>query len=290
MFRGSFTALATPFKNGLVDYEGLSKLIEFQIKNGTNGLVPCGSTGESATLSHQEHEEVIRFTIEMVKKRVPVIAGSGSNSTQEALQLTKSAAAAKADAALVISPYYNKPTQKGIYEHYKYLNDNADIPIILYNVPGRTARNMEAETTVALSKLKNIVGMKEASGDLVQVAKILRDAPQGFLVLSGEDALTYPMLAMGAQGAISVTSNIAPKECAQMINSYLSGDREKSLALHLELLGLSDSLFIETNPIPVKEALALMGFMEPDLRLPLTRMLPENLQKLKAVLKEYKLI
>lgn len=290
MFHGSFVAIVTPFKNGKVDYEGLKNLIEFQIQNGTNGIVPCGTTGESATLSLEEHEEVIRFTIETVAKRVPVVAGSGSNSTADALRLTKAAEKMGADGALLISPYYNKPTQKGLYEHYRLISENVNIPMILYNVPGRTASNLSSATTVALSRLKNIAGIKEASGNLVQISEIIRDAKPGFLVLSGEDALTYPMLALGCQGVISVTANVAPKLMSEMVNSYLKGDRETSLKRHLELLELSNTLFIETNPIPVKEALALMGKIQPEFRLPLVGLADENRLKLKETLKKYSLI
>lgn len=290
MFSGSYVAIVTPFKKGKVDYDTLANLIEFQIKNGTDGIVPCGTTGESATLTHEEHEEVIRFTIEVVKKRIPVIAGTGSNSTQEAVKLTLSAQKLGADAALLISPYYNKPTQKGIYEHYKYINDNVDIPFFLYNVPGRTSSNISAATTIALSKLKNIIGTKEASGNLVQFSELARDCRPDFILFSGEDALTYPMLALGAKGVISVTANVVPDMVSQMVNSYLKGNIEVSQKLHLDLLDMSNILFVETNPIPVKEALGIMGKIEPEFRLPLCGMSKENKEKLESVLKKYKLI
>jgi 4-hydroxy-tetrahydrodipicolinate synthase len=290
MFQGSFVAIVTPFRDGRVDYEGLEKLIEFQIENGTSGIVPCGTTGESATLSHEEHEEVIRFTIETVKKRVPVIAGAGSNSTKEALRLTKAAKEMGADAVLLISPYYNKPTQKGFYEHYKYLNDNVEIPMILYNVPGRTGKNMEAATTVALSRLKNIVGMKEASGNLVQASEIVRDSEPGFVLLSGEDALNFPMAAIGAKGCISVVANVLPGKVAAMIQHSLDGNMEEARKLHLELLEFSNAMFLETNPIPVKETLAMMGMIDNEIRLPLTNMEGDNVEKLKTVLEKYQII
>jgi len=290
MFSGSLVAIVTPFKNGKVDYESFEKIIEFQIKNGTNGIIPCGTTGESATLSHAEHQEVIRFTVETVKKRVPVIAGTGSNSTEEALALTQSAKKMGVDAALLISPYYNKPTQKGIFEHYKYLNDNVDIPMILYNVPGRTSSNMNSATTVALSNLKNIAGIKEASGNLVQVSEILRDADKNFVVLSGDDALTFPMMAMGVKGVISVSANVIPDRMAAMTDAALKGDFSKAQKLHLELLELNNTLFIETNPIPVKETLAMMGLITPEVRLPLCPMEDRHREILKSVLQKYQII
>ncbi|HCL57859.1 MAG TPA: 4-hydroxy-tetrahydrodipicolinate synthase [Spirochaetia bacterium] len=290
MFSGSLVAIVTPFKNGKVDYESFEKIIEFQIKNGTNGIIPCGTTGESATLSHAEHQEVIRFTVETVKKRVPVIAGTGSNSTEEALTLTQSAKKMGVDAALLISPYYNKPTQKGIFEHYKYLNDNVDIPMILYNVPGRTSSNMNSATTVALSNLKNIAGIKEASGNLVQVSEILRDADKNFVVLSGDDALTFPMMAMGVQGVISVSANVVPDRMAALTEAALKGDFLKAQKLHLELLELNNTLFIETNPIPVKETLAMMGLITPEVRLPLCPMEDRHREILKSVLQKYQII
>jgi 4-hydroxy-tetrahydrodipicolinate synthase len=290
MFTGSIVAIVTPFKNKQIDYTALEKLIEFHIKNGTKGIVPCGTTGEAATLTYEEHDAVIRFCIQTAKKRIPVIAGTGSNSTQEAIEMTLSAQKMGADGALLLSPYYNKPSQKGIYEHYKAITEQVTIPLILYNVPGRTASNISAETTVALSALKNIIGTKEASGNLVQVSQIIRDAKPGFLVLSGEDALTYPMMALGAQGAISVTANIAPAKMALQIESFQKGDTKKALQLHFELLDLHDVVFVETNPIPVKEALALMGFIAPEFRLPLVPLADSNRERLKMVLKKYQLI
>lgn len=290
MFHGSYVAIVTPFKNGQVDYDSFKSLIDFQIQNGTQGIVPCGTTGESATLTLEEHEEVVRFVIETVAKRVPVIAGSGSNNTAEALRLTQSAQKMGADGALLISPYYNKPTQKGLYEHYKYISENVSIPLVLYNVPGRTSSNISAATTVALSKMKNIVGIKEASGNLVQISEILRDANPDFLVLSGEDALTYPMLALGCQGVISVTANVAPALVSGMVQLALEGNLAEASKKHLELLELSNILFLETNPIPTKESLAFMNIITPEMRLPLVNMGEENKQKLKEVLKSYALI
>ncbi|HOM38996.1 MAG TPA: 4-hydroxy-tetrahydrodipicolinate synthase [Spirochaetota bacterium] len=289
MFEGTFVAIVTPFKNNKVDYDAYEKLLEMQIKAG-NGIVPCGTTGESATLSYEEHSEVIKFTVDIVKKRVPVIAGTGSNSTKEALELTKEAEKIGADAALLISPYYNKPNQKGIYEHYKYIAENVNIPMILYNVPGRTARNIEAETTIALSKIKNIVGIKEASGDLVQASKIIKETDKSFVVLSGEDALTYFIMTIGGKGVISVTANVMPEKVNQMVSYALKGNFEEAKKLHLELLELSKVMFIDTNPIPVKETLALMGLISNELRLPLTNLSDDNREKLKKVLKSYNII
>lgn len=290
MFQGSFVAIVTPFKNGEVDYDSLEKLINFQIENGSSGIVPCGTTGESATLSHEEHESVIRFTIKTVNKRVPVIAGAGSNNTKEALRLTKAAKQMGADAVLLISPYYNKPSQKGIYEHFKLINDSVDIPIVLYNVPGRTSKNMEAATTVELSKLKNIVGIKEASGDLNQISEIIRDAASDFVVLSGDDAMAYPIVAIGGKGVISVTANIMPKEMAMLMDYSLKGDQVEAKKLHLKLLEISNQMFMDSNPIPVKEALALMGLIEAELRLPMIRLADAQMPILKELLKKYKLI
>jgi len=289
MFEGTFVAIVTPFKNNKVDYDAYEKLLEMQIKAG-NGIVPCGTTGESATLSYEEHSEVIKFTVDIVKKRVPVIAGTGSNSTKEALELTKEAEKIGADAALLISPYYNKPNQKGIYEHYKYIAENVNIAMILYNVPGRTARNIEAETTIALSKTKNIVGIKEASGDLVQASKIIKETDKSFVVLSGEDALTYFIMTIGGKGVISVTANVMPEKVNQMVSYALKGNFEEAKKLHLELLELSKVMFIDTNPIPVKETLALMGLISNELRLPLTNLSDDNREKLKKVLKSYNII
>jgi len=252
MFSGAIVAIVTPFREGKVDEKAYRNLINFVIQGGVSGIVPCGTTGESATLSHKEHEHVIDITVDEVGKRVPVIAGTGSNSTTEAIRLTKHAKDAGADAALLITPYYNKPTQKGLYEHYKAVAKACDIPQILYNVPGRTGVNMSTETVVELSKIDNIVGIKEASGDLVKCSQIVRDTTDDFCVLSGEDALNYPILCVGGVGAISVTANILPDKLSAMCNAWDAGDIKKAQKLHLELLDINQTLFIETNPIPVK--------------------------------------
>ena len=291
MFTGSFVAIVTPFKNNKIDETALGDLIEFQIESGTHGIVPCGTTGESPTLSHKEHESVIRFTIETVNKRVPVVAGTGSNSTEEAISLTKFAKSAGADGTLVIVPYYNKPTQEGIYQHFRNVASSVDIPIILYNVPGRTGVNMQPETISRLSTdFPNIIGVKEASGSLTQASKILNLCGMDFVLLSGDDMLNFPLLTVGGQGFITVTANIAPKEVAGLYNKFASGDVNGARDIHYDLLNINDTLFIETNPIPVKTALSLMGKIELGFRSPLCEMSKANLDRLKSELKALELI
>ena len=289
MFEGSFVAIVTPFKNGKVDAKALKGLIEFHIENGTNGVVPCGTTGESATLNHQEHEEVIRITVETCEGRVPVLAGTGSNSTQEAIELTKSAQNLGADGALLITPYYNKPTQEGLYQHFEALARETRLPIVLYNVPSRTSINMQPSTVARLSKIENIVGIKEASGNLVQVSEIIRSCGPDFEVISGEDALTWPILALGGKGVISVTANLVPDKFARLCKAALAGDMETARSLHYELMKLNDIMFIETNPIPVKAALAIMGRIDNEFRAPLCPPSKNNLAALQSVLEEYSL-
>jgi 4-hydroxy-tetrahydrodipicolinate synthase len=291
MFRGSIVAIVTPFKNGKVDEKTFRDLIEFQIKNGTSGIVPCGTTGESATLIFEEHNQVIDIAIEQVKKRVPVIAGTGSNSTEEAIMLTQHAEKAGADASLQVSPYYNRPTQKGLYEHFKAIANAVKIPIILYNIAGRTGVNIEPETIARLSQdCKNIVAVKEASGSLDQMSRIKLLCNDRFELISGDDGLTLPLLAIGGTGIISVVANIVPRDVADMVLAFEKGDLEKAQALHYKLLPLIKAVFIETNPIPIKTAMGLMGLCNPDLRLPMCSMLPDNLEKLKKALKDYGLI
>jgi 4-hydroxy-tetrahydrodipicolinate synthase len=291
MFKGSITAIVTPFKNGQVDEKKFRELIEFQIKHGTSGIVPCGTTGESATLNFEEHDCVIEIAIEQVKKRVPVIAGTGSNSTEEAIMLTKHAAKAGADASLQVSPYYNRPTQKGLYLHFKAIADAVEIPIILYNIASRTGVNIEPETIAQLAKdCKNIVAVKEASGSLDQMSRVKALCPASFELLSGDDSLTLPVLSIGGTGIISVVSNIIPKDMADMVAAFEKGDIKKAQSLHYKMLPLIKAIFIETNPIPVKTAMGLMGLCEPDLRLPMCPMSPENLEKLKKALKDYGLL
>jgi 4-hydroxy-tetrahydrodipicolinate synthase len=291
MFKGSIVAIVTPFKNGKVDEKKFRDLIEFQIKNGSSGIVPCGTTGESATLSFEEHDRVIEITIEQVKKRVPVIAGTGSNSTEEAIMLTRHAAKAGADASLQVSPYYNRPTQKGLYEHFRAIAESVDIPIILYNIASRTGVNIEPETIAKLANdCKNIIGVKEASGSLDQMSRIKQLCGKNFDLISGDDSLTLPILSIGGTGIISVVANIVPRDVADLVSEFEKGNIKRAQELHYKLLPLIKAVFIETNPIPVKTAMGLMGMCEPDLRLPMSSMLPENLEKLKKALKEYSLL
>lgn len=290
MFKGSFVAVVTPFKDGKIDEKSYADLVEFQIREGTNGIVPCGTTGESATLSHQEHERVIELTVEIVNKRIPVIAGTGSNSTSEAIMLTRHAKDAGADASLLITPYYNKPTQEGLYQHFKTIAESVDMPQFLYNIPGRTGVNMLPETVERLSKLKNIIGIKEATGDLKQVSDVIGHCGDNFIILSGDDFTTFPLLAVGGHGVISVTANIAPHDVAIMCNEFFKGNIEKAKEMHYKLQSLNDAMFYETNPIPVKTALSLMGKVSGEMRLPLCPLSENNLEKLKGVMKGYGLI
>lgn len=290
MFKGSMVALVTPFANGKVDEKALKELVEFHIKNGTSALVPCGTTGESATLSYPEHDKVVELTIEYANGRIPVIAGTGSNSTEEAIMLTRHAKKHGADASLQVSPYYNRPTQRGLYLHFKAIAEAVDIPIILYNIASRTGVNIEPETFEKLSQIKNIIGVKEASGSLEQMARIRKVCPKDFLLISGDDALTLPVMAIGGVGIISVVANIIPRDVADMCAAFEKGDIKKARELHYNMLSLVKAMFVETNPIPVKTAMALMKMCDPEMRLPLCDMLPENKEKLVKALKEYKLI
>jgi 4-hydroxy-tetrahydrodipicolinate synthase len=283
-------AIVTPFNKGKVDENALRELINFQIENGTDAIVPCGTTGESATLSYEEHERVVKTTIEAVDGRIPVIAGTGSNSTSETVMLTKEAEKAGADAALLITPYYNKPTQEGLYQHYKMVADEVDLPLILYNVPGRTSLNMLPETVARLSEMTNIVGIKEATGSLKQASDVIALCPDDFIVLSGDDFITLPMLSLGGSGGISVTANIAPFDMASMIDAFEEGNLSEARKLHFKMMPLNEVMFIETNPIPVKTALALMGKIKEEMRLPLTRMPEKGRETLKRTLKDYGLI
>jgi len=289
MFHGAIVATVTPFRNGKVDAAGLRRLVEFQIRSGTHGIVPCGTTGESATLSYEEHEQVIDLVIRAADGRVPVIAGTGSNNTKEAIVLTRYAKRAGADAALVITPYYNKPTQKGLIAHFTAVAESADIPVILYNVPGRTGVNMAPETVARLAEVTNIVGVKEASGNLAQICDILRMTPKTFCVLSGDDGLYYPMLALGAKGVISVVSNVAPKAMADLYDAFALGEMARARDLHFRLWPLMQALFIETNPIPAKTALAMMGKIREEFRLPLCAMSDANRKVLAKVLSDLKI-
>lgn len=290
MFKGSMVALVTPFRKGSIDEKALKNLVEFHIKNGTTALVPCGTTGESATLNYDEHDKVIELTIEFAKGRIPVIAGTGSNSTEEAITLTRHAKKAGAAASLQVSPYYNRPTQKGLYLHFKAIAEAVDIPLIIYNIASRTGVNIEPETFVKLAGIKNIIGVKEASGSLEQMSRIRNMCPKDFLLISGDDALTLPVLSIGGVGIISVVANIIPRDVADMCSAFEKGDIKKAEGLHYKMLNLVKAMFIETNPIPVKTAMGLMKLCEPDMRLPLCDMLPENREKLVSALKEYRLI
>jgi 4-hydroxy-tetrahydrodipicolinate synthase len=290
MFHGSLVAIVTPLKRGKVDEKALGDLIDWQIAQGTHGIVPCGTTGESATLTHEEHERVIAFTIEATRRRVPVIAGTGSNSTDEAIALTKHARKAGADGALLITPYYNKPTQEGLYRHYKAVAEAVDLPIVLYNIPGRTSVNMLPPTVARLSSIKNIVAIKEGSGSLQQVSDIIQACGERMTVLSGDDALTLPMMALGARGVITVTANIVPKDMAKMVDAFAAGKLKEAQKLHYKMSPLFAALFYETNPIPVKEALGMMGRCSAELRLPLCPMAADTREKLARALKDYGLI
>ena len=290
MIQGAIVAIVTPFKNGQVDEEKYRELIEFQITNGTHGIVPCGTTGESATLSHSEHKRVVEICLDQVKKRVPVIAGTGSNNTAEALELTKHAQAAGADATLMITPYYNKPTQEGIFQHFKLIAENTNIPIIVYNVPGRTALNLLPDTVARLAKLPTIVGIKEATGDLNQGAKVIRLCPNDFIVLSGDDFTAFPLMCIGGRGVISVIANVVPGDMAGMCNAFFAGDYAKAKALHYKMFPLMEAMFFETNPVPAKTALKLLGKLNGEVRLPLCAMSAANEDRLRQVMVNYGLI
>ncbi len=291
MFHGTLPAIITPFQaNGEIDEEGLRSLIDFLIENGVNGIVPCGTTGESATLTHEEHKEVVRITVEAANRQVPVLAGTGSNSTAETVDLTRAAKKAGADGALLISPYYNKPTQEGIYRHYKRIAEETAFPLVLYNVPGRTSLNILPKTVARLSKIGEIIGIKEASADLYQISRIIEQSEEGFLVLSGDDFTVLPTLAIGGTGVISVVANVAPKEMSEMVRAFFKGDLDTARDLHYKLLELMGAMFLETNPLPVKTALHLMGKCEEIFRLPLCPMGEGNRAKLAVTLKDYQLL
>ncbi len=292
MLKGSIVALVTPFDSqGQIKDDELKKLIDWHIGKGTDGILVCGTTGESATLTHPEHRKIIGLATAHVNKRVPVLAGCGSNSTQEALDLAKYAQEVGADYSLVITPYYNRPTQEGLYQHFRTIADSASISIIIYNVPSRTGSNILPETVVRLYKdCKNIVGIKEASGCLDQITKIMTLVDDKFLLFSGSDEINLPILAVGASGIVSVLANIMPKESHDLVASFLEGDLAEARRLQFYLYEMIKALFIETNPIPVKTALGLMKMITPNMRLPLCKMSVANLDKLKTILKKYKLI
>jgi 4-hydroxy-tetrahydrodipicolinate synthase len=289
MFQGSIVALVTPLSGGKVDNEKLKELVDFQIANGTQGIVPMGTTGEAATMSHDEDIEVTALVVRHTDKRVPVIAGTGSNSTSEALFLTEAAKKSGADAALVVTPYYNKPTQEGLYRHFKHLAENVDIPIVLYNVPGRTGVSLQPETVARLAKVPGIAAVKEASGTVDITMQLLRLVPD-FTVLSGDDNLTLPLMALGAKGVISVAANAVPDKVSALCRFMLAGDYSAARSVHYELLDFFKGIFIESNPIPIKAALAMMGKINEEYRLPLVRMGEANREKLKGIMKGLGLI
>ncbi|MFH1416496.1 MAG: 4-hydroxy-tetrahydrodipicolinate synthase [Elusimicrobiota bacterium] len=286
MFKGSCVALVTPFVDGEVDYPSLKALVNWHIEQGTECIVPCGCTGEAATMHHDEHREVMKTVIEEVAGRVKVMAGTGSNSTWEAVELTEYAKEAGADGALIITPYYNKPTQEGLFSHYKKIAESVDIPICLYNVPSRTGVNMEPVTVERLSRLDNIVALKEAAGKVSQCAEVIRLCEDRITVLSGDDSLTYPMMAMGAKGVVSVLANILPAVVRKITGLMLSGDAAAALEIHYKYLPLIDTLFIETNPGPIKEAMGMMKKIKPELRLPLVNLSDFNREKLRSVMRD----
>ncbi len=292
MFKGSLVALITPFKDGSIDRNSLKRLIDFHVENGTDALVVAGTTGESATLTFSEHEELINLAVEYANKRIPVVAGTGANATHEAIALTKAAEKAGADGSLQIVPYYNKPTQEGIYQHFKAIAEETNLPLILYNIPSRTGVDMLPETFARLfSDFPNVIGLKEATGKVDRVSEIISLTNPDVVILSGDDALTLPMIAVGAKGVISVANNIVPKDIAEMCRLALDGKIEEARKIHDKYWKLFKILFIETNPIPVKTAAYLMKLIDDlEMRLPLYYMKPENEEKLKSVLKEYGLI
>jgi 4-hydroxy-tetrahydrodipicolinate synthase len=291
MFQGSIVALVTPFRGGKVDEAKLKELVEMHVAQGTDGIVPCGTTGESPTLSHDEHRRVVEIVVEAARKRLHVIAGTGSNATSEAIELTTHAKKAGAAGALVVNPYYNKPTQEGLYRHFRAVADAVDIPILAYNIASRTAINVETDTLVRLVKdCPNIVGVKEASGSLDQMTQVILACGPDFSVLSGDDNLTLPLMSVGGRGVISVIANIVPRETAEMTHAALAGDWKLARELHLKLFLLARAAFMETNPIPVKEAMGMMGMLEPEFRLPMCPMGAANRERLRAILVQHGLL
>jgi 4-hydroxy-tetrahydrodipicolinate synthase len=290
-FQGSFVALVTPFRNGKVDEAKLRELVELHVANGTDGLIPCGTTGESPSLHHDEHRRVVEIVVEAARGRIRVVAGTGSNSTAEAIDLTKHAERAGAAGALVVNPYYNKPTQEGLYRHFRAVAESVAIPILVYNIQSRTAVNVETDTMARLARdVRNIVGVKEASGSLDQMSQVIAACGPDFSVLSGDDNITLPLLAIGGSGVVSVIANIVPRETADLVHAALDGDWKRARDLHYRLFPLARAAFLETNPIPIKEAMAMAGMIEPEFRLPMCRMSDANREKLRAILKPYSLV
>jgi 4-hydroxy-tetrahydrodipicolinate synthase len=291
LFTGSFVALVTPFRNGQIDEAKLRELVELHASSGTDGLVPCGTTGESPTLSHDEHKRVVEVVVDAARKRMKILAGTGSNSTSEAVDLTRHAEKAGADGALVVNPYYNKPTQEGLYRHFRAVAESVAIPIVVYNIQGRTAVNVETATMARLVKdVRNVRGVKEASGSLDQMSQVIAACGPEFSVLSGDDNVTLPLMAIGGHGVISVIANILPRETAEMVHAALEGDIKRARELHYRLFPLARAAFLETNPIPIKEAMAMAGMLEPEFRLPMCRMSDANRETLRGVLRPYGLV
>ena len=290
-FQGSFVAMVTPFRNGAVDEAKLRELVELHVAGGTDGLIPCGTTGESPTLSHDEHRRVVDVVLEAARGRIQVVAGTGSNSTAEAIDLTRHAERSGAAGALVVNPYYNKPTQEGLYRHFRAVAESVSIPIIVYNIQSRTAVNVETPTLERLVRdVRNVAGVKEASGSLDQMSQVIAACGPDFSVLSGDDNVTLPLMAIGGHGVVSVIANILPKETAEMVHAALDGDWKRARELHYRLFPLARAAFLETNPIPIKEAMAMAGMLEPEFRLPMCRMSDANRERLRAVLKQYALV
>ena len=290
-FQGSFVALVTPFRNGKVDEAKLRELVELHVANGTDGLIPCGTTGESPSLDHDEHRGVVEIVIGAARGRIRVVAGTGSNSTAAAIELTQHAERAGAAGALVVNPYYNKPTQEGLYRHFRAVAESVGIPVLVYNIQSRTAVNVETDTMARLARdVRNIVGVKEASGSLDQMSQVIAACGPDFSVLSGDDNITLPLLAIGGSGVVSVIANILPRETADLVHAALDGDWKRARDLHYRLFPLARAAFLETNPIPIKEAMAMAGMIEPEFRLPMCRMSDANREKLRAILKSYALV
>ena len=290
-FQGSLVAMVTPFRHGKVDEGKVRELVEFHVTHGTDGLIPCGTTGESPTLSHDEHKRVVEIVTEAARRRIKVVAGTGSNSTAEAIDLTRHAERAGARWALVVNPYYNKPTQEGLYRHFRAVAESAALPILVYNIQSRTAVNVETDTLARLARdCKNVVGVKEASGSLDQMSQVIAACGPDFAVISGDDNLTLPLMAIGGAGVISVIANLVPRETADLTHAALEGDWKRARELHYRLFPLARAAFLETNPIPIKEAMAMAGMLEPEFRLPMCRMSDANRERLRAVLKPYGLL
>jgi len=288
MFSGSIVAVVTPFKNGQVDFEKIDELVEMHVEAGTDAIVPCGTTGESPTLSHDEHDAVIERVVKATRKRCPVIAGTGSNSTAEAVRLTRHAQQVGADASLQVCPYYNKPTQEGLYQHFKAVAEAVDIPIVLYNIPGRSGRNIDVDTMARLSEISNIVAVKEAAGSTDQVSAII--IRTDLTVLSGDDSMTLPFMALGAKGVISVVANIVPKDVKAMVHAFLEGDAVKAQKLNARLYPLAKTMFVETNPGPVKAAMRMLGMITGEMRLPMVEPAKPSEEKIRKALKDYGLL